>query len=57
MDISTCDIDDSSVATEDEINKTYSDQIQSLEQKNRIENISKHDIAQILVEQMIQEER
>lgn len=56
MDISAYDIDDSSVAAEDEINKTYSDQIQSLEQKNRTKNISKHDTAQILVEQMIQEE-
>ena len=56
MDISDCDIDDSSVAAEEEINKTYSDYIQSLEQKNRIKNISKHDISQILVEQIIQEE-
>ena len=56
MDISDYDINDSSVATEEEISKTYSYYIQSLEQKNRIENISKHDISQILVEQMIQEE-
>ena len=56
MDISDYDIDDSSVAIEEEINKTYSDYIQSPERKDRIKNISKHDISQILVGQMIQEE-
>lgn len=56
MDISAYDIDDSSVAIEEEISKTYSDYIQSSERKNRIKNISKHDISQILVGQMIREE-
>ena len=56
MDISAYDIDDSSVATEEEISKTYSDYVQSLERKNQNKNISKHDISQILVEQMIREE-
>ena len=49
MDINAYDIDDSSVAAEEEISKTYSDYIQSLERKNQNKNISKHDISQILV--------
>ena len=44
------------IGTEEEIRETYDDYIQSLEKRDEIRNLSRNDVAKILVERIVEEE-